>query len=206
MGTDQSWAITRSKIWSTTVQYGPPTLWITINPSDLHDPIAQVFAGEDINMDAFNELSGVSAVKCTENIAKDPYMAVKFFHFMVQLIFQSLFGIDSSRQQILSTISLFGEVVAYIRVIKLQNRGTLHLHMLMWLKEAPPADEMWKLLKLESFREQIRTFIPVLLVYAHCNHDTKLLTNSDVTMKVAWYIKICHQMSAKMFKYLCPSC
>src|SRR5260221_14092473 len=87
MGTDQSQAMTCSKIWSTTVRYGPPTLWITINPSDLHDPIAQIFAGKDINMDGFNELSGVSAAKCTENIARDPYVAVKFFHFMVQLIF-----------------------------------------------------------------------------------------------------------------------
>src|SRR5260370_32612699 len=54
MGTDQSFAITQSKIWSTTVWHGPPTLWITINPSDLHDPIAQVFSGEDINLDNFN--------------------------------------------------------------------------------------------------------------------------------------------------------
>ena len=32
---------------------GPPSLWITINPSDTRDPIAQVFAGEKIDMDDF---------------------------------------------------------------------------------------------------------------------------------------------------------
>ena len=36
--------------------------------------------------------------------------------------------------------------------------------------------------------EFVNNFIPVLLVYAHCNHDAKLLTNGDVTMKVVWYI------------------
>ena len=34
----------------------------------------------------------------------------------------------------------------------------------------------------------INNFIPEILVYAWCNHDTKLLTNGDATMKVAWYI------------------
>ncbi len=37
--------------------------------------------------------------------------------------------------------------------------GTLHLHMLLWLKETPPADEMQCLLKSESFCDQIQTFI-----------------------------------------------
>src|SRR5260370_22902795 len=34
----------------------------------------------------------------------------------------------------------------------------------------------------------INNFLPVLLMYVHCNHDAKLLTNGDATMKVAWYI------------------
>jgi len=42
----------------------------------------------------------------------------------------------------MSSIGIFGEVVSYIGVIESQNRGTLHLHMLLWLKNTPPADEM----------------------------------------------------------------
>ncbi len=34
----------------------------------------------------------------------------------------------------------------------------------------------------------INNFLPNVLVYARCNHDGKLLTNGDATMKVAWYI------------------
>ena len=34
----------------------------------------------------------------------------------------------------------------------------------------------------------INNFLPNVLVYARCNHDVKLLTNGDATMKVAWYI------------------
>lgn len=41
-GSDQSRAQLRTQIWSTAICKGPPTLWITINPCDLHDPIVQV--------------------------------------------------------------------------------------------------------------------------------------------------------------------
>src|SRR5258708_19871818 len=81
MGTDQSRAMTHSKIWSTTVHYGPPTLWITINPSDLHDPIAQIFAGEDIDMDVVNDMCQVTFATRPDNIPKNPYAAPKFFPF-----------------------------------------------------------------------------------------------------------------------------
>jgi hypothetical protein len=33
-----------------------PSLWITINPNDLHNPIAQIFIGEEIDMDKFLQL------------------------------------------------------------------------------------------------------------------------------------------------------
>src|ERR1700722_16584890 len=58
MGSDQSRYQLRSQIWSTVLSKGPPSLWITINPSDIHDPIAQVFAGEKINLDNFIKTLG----------------------------------------------------------------------------------------------------------------------------------------------------
>ncbi|KAG1744833.1 hypothetical protein EDB19DRAFT_1906543 [Suillus lakei] len=51
MGSDQSRYQLGSQIWSTCIMLNPPSLWITINPCDLHDPIVQIFAGENINMD-----------------------------------------------------------------------------------------------------------------------------------------------------------
>ena len=51
----------------------PPSLWITINPSDLHDPIAQIFAGEDIDMDKFASTLGLSKETRAVNVANDPF-------------------------------------------------------------------------------------------------------------------------------------
>ena len=53
VGSDQSCFHLRSQIWSTSIYLGPAYLWITINLCDLHDPIAQIFAGENIDLDAF---------------------------------------------------------------------------------------------------------------------------------------------------------
>jgi hypothetical protein len=41
MGTDESMVSLRSRVWSLTAHIGPPSLWITVNPSDTGDPIAQ---------------------------------------------------------------------------------------------------------------------------------------------------------------------
>ncbi|KAF5370275.1 hypothetical protein D9758_006877 [Tetrapyrgos nigripes] len=61
MGSDASHTRCCSQIWSTSMFLGPPSLWITINPCDLHDPITQVFAGENIDMDAFIATMGPDA-------------------------------------------------------------------------------------------------------------------------------------------------
>jgi hypothetical protein len=53
VGSNSSRAAYRGQIWGTCLYLNPPSIWITINPVDIHDPIAQVFAGEHINMDKF---------------------------------------------------------------------------------------------------------------------------------------------------------
>jgi len=120
----------------------PPTLWITINPCDLHDPIAQVFAGEQINLDDFNAILGPSKEKRAENIAANPFAAAKLFHFMIQTILQTLFGVTVSGHRVLSDHGIFGCVTAYFGVVELQARATLHLHVILWLANAPLMEEM----------------------------------------------------------------
>lgn len=68
MGSDAARFQLRSQIWSTSIYLNPPTLWITINPDDLHDPIAQVFAGEDIDMDNFVQTAGPDKTRRSQNI------------------------------------------------------------------------------------------------------------------------------------------
>ena len=97
MASDQARYQLRSQIWSTSIALNPASLWITINPCDLHDPIAQVFCGEEIDLDQFIAAMGPSKEMCAHNITLDPHSAAKFFHFMIETILRTLFGVERSK-------------------------------------------------------------------------------------------------------------
>ncbi|KAJ3538129.1 hypothetical protein NM688_g6564 [Phlebia brevispora] len=158
-GSDQSRTALRSQIWSTVLMKGPPYIWLTINPSDVHDPLVQVFAGENIDLDGFLKTAGPDVHARARNVAKDPYAAAKFFHFIIKLVLEILFGVEVTDQQVKSHEGVLGYVSAYFGTVESQNRGTLHLHMLLWLKHAPSATEIRQLLHSEAFREKLRAFI-----------------------------------------------
>jgi hypothetical protein len=96
--TDESRASIRSQIWGMSVMKGPPSLWITINPTDTHDPIAQVFTGAEIDLDHFDSSCGPDASERAVRIANDPYAAARFFHFTIKTILSELFGVTPAHQ------------------------------------------------------------------------------------------------------------
>lgn len=159
VGSDQSRFQLRSQIWSTSIYLGPAYLWITINPCDLHDPIAQIFAGENIDLDTFIATHGPNKTQRAKNIASDPYAAAKFFHFLVNVIFETLFQIKVTSHRVQSKMGILGYVSAYFGTVESQGRGTLHLHLLIWLKHAPSFDEIRELLQSEEFRARIVAYI-----------------------------------------------
>ena len=95
-GTDESRQHVRSKIWGTNLIFNPPALWITINPADMQDPIAQVFAGAEIDMDRFCNTAGPTNSERATNVAQDPFSAAKYFHFIVKCVLEILFGIKKN--------------------------------------------------------------------------------------------------------------
>ncbi|KIN95600.1 hypothetical protein M404DRAFT_100163, partial [Pisolithus tinctorius Marx 270] len=158
-GSDHSQYQLRSQIWATSIMFNPPSLWLTINPCNLHDPVMQIFAGEHIDMDNFLATIRPSKEKCAENIAGDPYVAAKFFHFTIKTIIQTLFSVTATPYSVHCQKGIFGFVKAYFGVVESQGCGSLHLHMLLWLKDSPPTDDIEQLLREESFRERVQSFI-----------------------------------------------
>jgi hypothetical protein len=157
-GTDESRLSMRSKVWSTCVIFNPPSLWITINPSD-QDPIAQVITGSNIDLNKFIATTGPSADERARNIASDPFASAKFFHFMITTLLDVIFGIRKTKFGVVRRPGAFGTIQAYIGTVEAQGRGTLHLHMLIWLKGAPPASIMQAALKNEQFRSRVTDYI-----------------------------------------------
>jgi len=130
-----------SKAWSTTTVCGPPSLWVTLNPSD-QDPIAQVIAGTDIDLDNFDATAGPTAEQRGQNVASNPFASAKSFHFIINTVLDIVFGIRRTPLEIERRQGVFGTVQAYIGTVEAQGRGTLHLHILLWLTNAPPPSVM----------------------------------------------------------------
>lgn len=172
MGSNVSRAKYRGQIWGTSLYLNPVSIWITINPNDLHDPIVQVFAGERIDMDNFHPTAGPTADARARNVANDPYAAAKFFKTVIDLLLSKVFAIDVTDFRVRSGKGILGRVKAYFGVVEAQGRGTLHLHMLMWLHGAPTSDDMRELLKQEAFRQRIAEFIQAT-IRAHLDGFTE---------------------------------
>lgn len=98
--------------------------------------------------------------------------AAAFFKLMVELVLETLFGIEVTRSRIRREVGVLGEIESYIGVVEAQGRGTLHLHILIWLKHSPSAAEMKDLLKTEEFREKVREYIQST-IHAHVDGLTK---------------------------------
>jgi hypothetical protein len=117
VGTDESHIKICSIIWGMCMMKNPPSIWLTINPLDMQDLIAQVLCGQEIDLDHFirsNDRPSVSV------IASDPYASASFFHLIVNTILQQLLGIRGYKH----------------RQSVQQEKGVLGLVelMLVWLK------------------------------------------------------------------------
>ncbi|KZO99018.1 hypothetical protein CALVIDRAFT_477845 [Calocera viscosa TUFC12733] len=164
MGSDSGRIALQNCIWGTSAYLAPPNIWFTISPNDLHDPIAQVFVGEDIDMDRFMEDIGPSKTRRANSIARDPYAAAKFFQYIVSAMLRCLFRIHRSGGSGLNVTSqategILGEVSAYFGPVEAQGKGTLHCHFLIWLANAPNPVQMRELLQDGMFREHVSRYL-----------------------------------------------
>ena len=166
LGSDATRYRNRNKMWSTTTALNPPSLWVTINFNDLHDPVAQIFSGESIDMDHFENKTGPSLQTRAWNIARDPYAAAAYFHFMIRLIFRTLFGIERTQHQVKAHPGVLGHLSSYFGSVESQGRGSLHQHTHFWMKNAPTSPVMRQKLQSVEFREKISAYISAN-IHAH---------------------------------------
>ena len=129
------------------------------NPCDLHDPIAQIFAGKYINLDNFIATLGLNKSQHAKNIAADLYAAAKFFHFIINTIFKTLFQIKVTSHHVQSQMGILSCISADFSTVESQGWGTLHLHLLIWLKHAPSFDEIHEFLQSEEFHAWVVAYI-----------------------------------------------
>ena len=163
-GSDKSRISIRGKIWGTNLLHNPPSIWVMINPADMQDPIAQVLAGADIDLDNFCSTAGPDSVDRAMNMASNPYASTNFFHFMIRNILEVMFGILRGQNGVIfRKEGVFGVTKSYVGMVEAQGQGSLHLHLLLWLEGAPTASKLKQALTTSSFRERIKQFIKEMI-------------------------------------------
>src|SRR5438045_337225 len=114
----------RSKIRGLITRYGMPAFWMTINPSDLRNPLVLILAGVECPE---HILSRTNAAIRHATATSNPVAVAQFFNHICKGIFKSLLRSHTGE------IGILGEVENYFGVVETNGRGMLHLHALIWL-------------------------------------------------------------------------
>jgi hypothetical protein len=112
-------AALRTKITSLIVAEGFPLFFMTVNPADLHHPLLLLLAGQRLDLDT-DAPDLPPLVERARVVASDPVAAARFFDTFVKAVLSSL-------------VHVLGPVRAHFGTVEAQGRGSLHLHLLVWI-------------------------------------------------------------------------
>ena len=89
---------------------------------------------------------------------------------MVKLVLQTLMGIKrgEGNNHIQRKEGVVGKLAVYISTVEAQERGTLHLHMILWLENMPILAQIKEALHTDAFRKQVAAYIRATI---HANLD-----------------------------------
>ncbi|CAF4416314.1 unnamed protein product [Rotaria sp. Silwood2] len=148
MGSAHSRSTLRTKIHSLCFNIGLPSLFVTINPADIHSPVTLYFAGVDLNLDEVLPEALSASYERAKIIATHPAATEKFFNCLMKSILKSL---------VLGGV--LGPVKAYVGTVENQGRGSLHLHLLVWLNHEFTLTPLKEMIQNEDFREKLLQYL-----------------------------------------------
>jgi len=133
----------RNEVWSLISYIGAPSWFITLSPTDINHPICIYFADKNITFKP--EMYFKKADEAYRLVTSNPVAAARFFHMMVENFIKHVLGFGEKH------CGFYGETEAYYSTVEQQERLTLHLHMLLWIKNAlSPQDIQDKIMDPES--------------------------------------------------------
>jgi len=161
-GSDEAKRGMRREIYSMVPYYGPPTIFLTLNPSDVQSPIIMHFAGAKVRIGAKDADAAWMPIykDRVQLIARDPVASAKFFNATINAFLKFMIGYDPNIHllPLEQRYGVLGDICAYYGVTEAQNRGTLHFHGVFWMRGAPHPDEFMRKLKSrdgEKFRADV---------------------------------------------------
>ena len=114
----------RMRLQGLFIEFGLAAFWLTINPSDLRDPLVVKLAGVTLPQDALRRANAAFRRK-TANM--NPAAIAVFFDKVCTGILEALICPGEGE------FGIFGDVSTYFGAVETNGRGMLHLHCLIWV-------------------------------------------------------------------------
>ena len=148
----------RSKINGLQVRLGMIAVWLTINPSDLRNPLVLTLAGIELPPDA---LPAANAAIRRAIATANPVAVAQFFHHTCKALFDGLLCSSTTE------IGILGQVSNHFGVVETNGCGMLHLHALIWLAGNVAFDTLrHRLLEDDEYAARMIRYLETIIVHS----------------------------------------
>ena len=148
--------IKRSEMKGLQVRQGASDIWLTINPSDLSNPLVLQLAGISFSHDSLP--ASTAAARRTINIISNPVAVAQFFHYVCEAFFSNLLRSGSDE------FGILGDVSGHYGVVETNGRGMFHLHSLIWLRGNGTFEELRsRVLNDREFTQRLISFLESII-------------------------------------------
>ncbi|KAF5336595.1 hypothetical protein D9611_006614 [Ephemerocybe angulata] len=146
----------RNEIRAMIGQRGSPTLFVTLNPCDYYNPIVSVLASRLSNPESIASIQRIDTTARARMAVKHPAACAQFFDAMMNAFIRIVLRCNRRGK----SPGIFGTCEAYYGTVETQGRGSLHCHLLIWLKDhLPPEMLAEKLRTSNEYGEALRTWL-----------------------------------------------
>ena len=149
MGSAHSRSALHNQIHALIFNQGLPRIFLTINPADINSRVTLYFAGVNLDLDAIIPNNLPTTYERAEIIASHPVITAKFFHRLITTVLETLIAGER----------VLGPVKTYFGTVKNQGRGSLHLHMLIWLDHDYTPAQLREKIKDAQFRNNLKGYL-----------------------------------------------
>lgn len=139
-GSNAERRVHRRNAFATSDMFGQPALFVTLTPRTDNTLAIAFYAGGvtvDSLFDANYHNHMVSGTECHQLSLQDDIASARLFDRLIKSFLTVVLGFNPGKRLPTSDGGLFGHVKAYYGMVETQGRGTLHLHLILWLYGSP---------------------------------------------------------------------
>jgi hypothetical protein len=137
---------------------GAPAFFITLNPSDVNNPLVRLLCGAEIDLEDSSRGEDMTRYFRQKLAADHPKETATFFHRIMQAFIRNVVRYNRNSP------GLFGRCTGYYGMVEAQGKGTLHCHFLIWVDgHLSPQKLRDKMVKDGAFKSRLFTFLEALI-------------------------------------------